>query len=144
MTDTRKLVEELEVEAKAAHHGDGLASLFWNVADTITALSERCRVMEDERYQLALAICGGEDFPGLLDGTSVEALVVIARKSAAMHMETIDRVLWAEAALRFYADPENWEPQIEQHETSCSLDDSPCDLDRGGRARAALTSGGRG
>lgn len=43
MTDTRELVEELEVEAKAAHHGDGLAALFWNAASTITALSERNR-----------------------------------------------------------------------------------------------------
>lgn len=52
-----------------------------------------------ERQALAEAICGGEDFPGLLDATSVEHLVDTARKAHRAHSGTIDRAERAEAAL---------------------------------------------
>lgn len=70
-----------------------------NLADQHDGLRAEVERLTDVRYRLAYAICGGEDFPGLLDVTSVEALVKIAREAAGLHMETIDRAMRAEAAL---------------------------------------------
>lgn len=66
-----------------------------------------------ERQQLAEAICGGEDFPGLLASTSVEALVEIARKGQRDHSAMIDDITdllaerdeWKAAAEARHANP---------------------------------------
>ncbi len=58
---------------------------------------ERIRELQRERYELAYAITGGEDAPGLLDSVPVEQLVEIARDNASSHSADIDRATTAEA-----------------------------------------------
>lgn len=41
-------------------------------------------------------------------------------------------------ALRFYANPETYDPSIIQHATSCSIGDTPAEEDAGERAREAI------
>jgi len=53
--------------------------------------------LRSERYQLAYAITGGEDAPGLLDSLSASQLVEIARDHASSHSADIDRSTAAEA-----------------------------------------------
>lgn len=53
--------------------------------------------LTDEREQLALAICGGEDAPGYANAHTVEALVEIARQQQRDHRADIDRATAAEA-----------------------------------------------
>lgn len=62
----------------------------FNVCAEAADALERLR---DERYRLAYAICGGEDAPGLLDATSVEALERLAKDEHQAHGQALDRVL---------------------------------------------------
>ena len=51
----------------------------------------------DEREQLALAICGGEDAPGYANAQTADALEKVARQDAASHIAAIGRLQAAEA-----------------------------------------------
>lgn len=63
-------------------------------------LQRQLAAMKEERYQLAYAICGGEDAPGLLDSTPVDELVRLARENTSRHMSDIDRATGLETALK--------------------------------------------
>ncbi|WP_374290180.1 hypothetical protein [Paenirhodobacter enshiensis] len=52
---------------------------------------------KNDVHRLAVAICGGEDFPGLLDAQPIEALVQEVKRQQAAHGETINTLLRAEA-----------------------------------------------
>lgn len=66
-------------------------------ATALTELQAQNERLRGERQLLAEAICGGEDIPGLLESTPVEALVGIARKTHRDHSEEIDARIKAEA-----------------------------------------------
>ncbi|TWI38354.1 Lar family restriction alleviation protein [Paracoccus sulfuroxidans] len=68
-------------------------------ATALTAQQAENERLRGERQALAEAICGGEDFPGLLAATSVDALVDTARREHRCHRETIDARLKAESAI---------------------------------------------
>lgn len=64
-------------------HGEAQAEI-----DRLKAEVERLLA---ERYELAYAICGGEDAPGYLDAQSTDEIVKVARDNARWHMEAIGR-----------------------------------------------------
>jgi hypothetical protein len=58
--------------------------------------------LTQERYDLAYAITGGEDAPGLLDTVPTPQLVEIARNTHRSHSADIDRAEAAEAEVKRY------------------------------------------
>lgn len=69
-----------------------------NVAyvDANTALIRENEALKKDRYDLAYAITGGEDAPGLLDSVPTSQLVDIARDTHSSHSADIDRAIAAE------------------------------------------------
>ncbi|AVH41875.1 hypothetical protein [Agrobacterium tumefaciens] len=66
----------------------------------ISALESLQRANEElrqDRYDLAYAITGGEDAPGLLDSTPTSEIVEIAQHAHRCHHADIDRAMAAEA-----------------------------------------------
>ena len=76
--------QELQAEADRYKH---LYEIFKDRADKAEKALARARAedeierLRDEREQLALAICGGEDAPGFANAQTVEKLVEIAEQS---------------------------------------------------------------
>lgn len=66
------------------------------LADERDDLAARLAEVERERERLALAICGGEDVPGLANSLSVEALESVASRSRSDGIESINMLLRAE------------------------------------------------
>lgn len=64
------------------------------------AAEQEIEKLKRERYELAYAITGGEDAPGLLDSLPVYELVEIARDAHRRHSETIDREMAAEQRVK--------------------------------------------
>ena len=96
------LVERLRVKGRqereqANHHIRRMEVERIEAATALTALQAENVRLRGERQLLAEAICGGEDIPGLLESTPVEALVGIARKTHRDHSEEIDARIKAEA-----------------------------------------------
>lgn len=100
------LVDRLKDAAKSKH-----IAMMWpcvsEAAAALTALQAQNERLRGERQLLAEAICGGEDIPGLLESTPVEALVDIARKTHRDHNEEID------ARIKAKAEREAWKANAE-------------------------------
>lgn len=77
-----------------------LAAANPNVMSYVTEREAEIERLKLDRYELAYAITGGEDAPGLLDSLPTDQLIEIARDNAARHMGDIDRLVAFEATLR--------------------------------------------
>lgn len=64
---------------------------------TLESLQRENEALKRDRYDLAYAITGGEDAPGLLDTVPTTELVEIARDTHRSHSADIDRAIAAEA-----------------------------------------------
>jgi hypothetical protein len=75
--EERKLVDAADGLAESRRIAlDASALALRNAMERTLAAEARVRALEDEREQLALAICGGEDVPGYANAQTVETLVV--------------------------------------------------------------------
>lgn len=73
---------------------------------TLEALQRENARLRKERYDLAFAITGGEDAPGLLDSIPSSHLVKIAKDTHSRHSAEIDRSVKAEAEVKRLRDRE--------------------------------------
>lgn len=69
---------------------------------TIADLQRENEALKKDRYDLAYAITGGEDAPGLLDSTPTSEIVEIAQHAHRCHHADIDRAMAAEAEVEHY------------------------------------------
>lgn len=86
------------------------------IAELLTARSQ-IEALKADRYALAVAICGGEDFPGLIDATATATFVDMACNEHVATMQEIDRAIRAEAReaaalarVRVLEDAQTWQP----------------------------------
>lgn len=70
------------------------------VASALESLQRENEELRKDRYDLAYAITGGEDAPGLLDSVPTTQLVEIARNTHRSHSADIDRAEAAEAEVK--------------------------------------------
>lgn len=70
--------------------------------DRIESLQRENESLKRDRYDLAYAITGGEDAPGLLDSVPTSQLVEIARDTHRRHSADIDRAEAAEFEMKRY------------------------------------------
>lgn len=80
---------------RVTYHGSDPSRGYVYVRDDLHTAAAAAH--DEDRARLAVAICGGEDLPGYANSASTEELVRIARRSHSDHMETIDRLLKAQA-----------------------------------------------
>lgn len=83
--DLRDLAEELQRFSERRY------------ASTLESLQRENEAMKKDRYDLAYAITGGEDAPGLLNTVPTSDLVEIARNTHRTHSADIDRAMAAVA-----------------------------------------------
>lgn len=67
---------------------------------TLESFQRENEELRRDRYDLAYAITGGEDAPGLLDSVPTSQLVEIARETHRSHSADIDRAMAAEARVK--------------------------------------------
>lgn len=76
----------------------GVAVERWNARSaSIAALTEENDRLRTERYQLAYAICGGEDAPGYLDSIDVETIAKVCRDNYLLWSKQTDKNIRLEA-----------------------------------------------
>ena len=80
---------------RVTYHGSDPSRGYVYVRDDLHTAAAAAH--DEDRARLAVAICGGEDLPGYANSASTEELVRIACRSHSDHMETIDRLLKAQA-----------------------------------------------
>jgi len=81
----------------------------------LESLQRENAALKRDRYDLAYAITGGEDAPGLLDTVPTSELVEIARDNHRSHSSNIDRAMAAEAEVKRMRDRyERWMPVTEK------------------------------
>ena len=85
--------ETFEAEYIAAVNPEAISELL----STLESLPHENEALRQDRYDLAYAITGGEDAPGLLDSTPTSEIVEIARHAHRSHSADIDRAEAAEA-----------------------------------------------
>ena len=72
----------------------------WAEIDTLESLQRENEELRRDRYELAYAITGGEDAPGLLDSTPTSEIVEIAQHAHRSHSADIDRAMAAESQMK--------------------------------------------
>ncbi|KAA3503249.1 hypothetical protein DXM27_10345 [Rhizobium rhizogenes] len=78
---------------------DRIGAVEYVLASTLESLQRENEELRKDRYDLAYAITGGEDAPGLLDSTPASEIVEIAQHAHRSHSADIDRVEATETAV---------------------------------------------
>lgn len=102
ISDQFDTLEQAQAACQARNEGDILIGLSPDFISEVDRLQRENAELRKDRYDLAYAITGGEDAPGLLDSVPTSQLVEIARGTHRSHGADIERASAAEAEVKQY------------------------------------------